>query len=215
MRIFIIRVLINQFHFNKILFPTHILLHCSSRQQQQPQKQKWFSECIWKLKWVENYNRWTMVCVQKQNPNLYFLYFLNKDLYQIKTKFVSLMRGFVEFHTFHTHQWRIVVRLHSVAWYGLYFLLWFRIIVYKWQTRLFHLFFLVLFPIFDTWAKRNKKRRIEYLLTKQSWSFILVHINDHFAGLPRMEALVRIANIPIVETGVKTAGKVYSNLKVL
>ncbi|XP_031617286.1 lipid storage droplets surface-binding protein 1 isoform X2 [Contarinia nasturtii] len=41
----------------------------------------------------------------------------------------------------------------------------------------------------------------------------MVHANDHFAGLPRMEALVRIANIPLVETGVKTAGKVYYNLK--
>lgn len=40
-----------------------------------------------------------------------------------------------------------------------------------------------------------------------------VHANDHFKGLPRMEALVRIANIPIVESGVKTAGKVYLNLK--
>lgn len=51
----------------------------------------------------------------------------------------------------------------------------------------------------------------EYVL----WcSLFLVHANDHFAGLPRMEALVRIANIPIVETGVKTAGKVYCNLKV-
>lgn len=29
-----------------------------------------------------------------------------------------------------------------------------------------------------------------------------------------MEALIRIANIPIVETGVKTAGNVYFNLKV-
>lgn len=43
---------------------------------------------------------------------------------------------------------------------------------------------------------------------------ILVNSNDHFSGLPRMEALIRIANIPLVETGVKTAGKVYSNLKV-
>lgn len=42
----------------------------------------------------------------------------------------------------------------------------------------------------------------------------LVHANDHFKGLPRMEALVRIANIPIVESGVKTAGQVYLNLKV-
>lgn len=30
-----------------------------------------------------------------------------------------------------------------------------------------------------------------------------------------MEALVRIRNIPIVETGVKTAGNVYFNLKVI
>lgn len=29
-----------------------------------------------------------------------------------------------------------------------------------------------------------------------------------------MEALIRIANIPIVESGVKTAGMVYGNLKV-
>lgn len=43
---------------------------------------------------------------------------------------------------------------------------------------------------------------------------ILVHANDHFKGLPRMEALVRIANIPIVESGVKTASTVYLNLKV-
>lgn len=43
---------------------------------------------------------------------------------------------------------------------------------------------------------------------------ISVHANDKFAGLPRMEALVRIANIPLVETGVKTAGNVYYNLKV-
>lgn len=43
---------------------------------------------------------------------------------------------------------------------------------------------------------------------------ILVHANDHFAGLPRMQALIRIANIPIVETGVKTAGKVYYSIKV-
>lgn len=43
---------------------------------------------------------------------------------------------------------------------------------------------------------------------------ILGHANDYFKGLPRMEALVRIANIPIVESGVKTAGKVYLNLKV-
>lgn len=43
---------------------------------------------------------------------------------------------------------------------------------------------------------------------------ILVNSNDHFSGLPRMEALVRIANIPLVETGVKTAGKVYYSLKV-
>lgn len=41
-----------------------------------------------------------------------------------------------------------------------------------------------------------------------------VYANDKFAGLPRMESLVRIANIPLVETGVKTAGKVYYNLKV-
>lgn len=40
-----------------------------------------------------------------------------------------------------------------------------------------------------------------------------VRANDHFAGLPRMQALIRIANIPIVETGVKTAGKVYYNIK--
>lgn len=40
------------------------------------------------------------------------------------------------------------------------------------------------------------------------------HANDYFKGLPRMEAIVRIANIPIVESGVKTAGKVYLNLKV-
>ncbi|XP_055299960.1 lipid storage droplets surface-binding protein 1 isoform X1 [Sitodiplosis mosellana] len=40
-----------------------------------------------------------------------------------------------------------------------------------------------------------------------------VNSNDHFSGLPRMEALVRIANIPLIETGVKTAGKVYYNLK--
>lgn len=46
------------------------------------------------------------------------------------------------------------------------------------------------------------------------WFSILVHANDHFKGLPRMEALIRIANIPIVESGVKTAGKVYFNLKV-
>lgn len=44
--------------------------------------------------------------------------------------------------------------------------------------------------------------------------FISVHANDHFAGLPRMQALIRIANIPLVETGVKTAGKVYYNIKV-
>lgn len=33
-------------------------------------------------------------------------------------------------------------------------------------------------------------------------------------GLPRMEALVRIANIPLVESGVRTAGRVYYDLKV-
>lgn len=33
-------------------------------------------------------------------------------------------------------------------------------------------------------------------------------------GLPRMEALIRIANIPIVESGVKTAGSIYFDLKV-
>lgn len=43
---------------------------------------------------------------------------------------------------------------------------------------------------------------------------ILVYANDHFQKLPRMEALIRIANIPFVESGVKTAGKVYNNLKV-
>lgn len=34
------------------------------------------------------------------------------------------------------------------------------------------------------------------------------------ANLPRMEALVRISNIPIVETSTKTAGKIYNDLKV-
>lgn len=34
------------------------------------------------------------------------------------------------------------------------------------------------------------------------------------ANLPRMEALVRISNIPIVETGTKTAEKIYNDLKV-
>lgn len=43
----------------------------------------------------------------------------------------------------------------------------------------------------------------------------LVHANDHFAGLPRMEAIVRIANIPLVESGFNTASKVYFNLKVI
>lgn len=43
---------------------------------------------------------------------------------------------------------------------------------------------------------------------------ILVHANHHFDGFPRMEALVRIANIPLVETGVKTAGMFYANIKV-
>lgn len=43
---------------------------------------------------------------------------------------------------------------------------------------------------------------------------VLAKNNDHFSALPRMEAIIRIANIPLVETGVKTAGKVYSSLKV-
>lgn len=43
---------------------------------------------------------------------------------------------------------------------------------------------------------------------------ILAHANDHFKGLPRLEALIRIANIPIIESGVKTASTVYLNLKV-
>lgn len=44
----------------------------------------------------------------------------------------------------------------------------------------------------------------------------LVHNYENFtSGLPRMEALVRIRNIPIVETGVKTAGNVYFSLKVI
>lgn len=34
------------------------------------------------------------------------------------------------------------------------------------------------------------------------------------SGLPRMEALVRIGNIPLVESGVKTAEQVYYGLKV-
>lgn len=52
-----------------------------------------------------------------------------------------------------------------------------------------------------------------YVVWKIS-TFILVNSNDHFSGLPRMEALIRIANIPLVETGVKTAGNIYHNLKV-
>lgn len=38
--------------------------------------------------------------------------------------------------------------------------------------------------------------------------------NEHHLGLPRMEALVRIGNIPLIESGVKTAEQVYYGLKV-
>lgn len=38
--------------------------------------------------------------------------------------------------------------------------------------------------------------------------------NQIFLGLPRMEALVRIGNIPLVESSVKTAEHVYFGLKV-
>lgn len=60
----------------------------------------------------------------------------------------------------------------------------------------------------------SKKKMNTHKNFDRFFSLISVNANDHFAGLPRMEALVRIANIPIVETGVKTAGKVYCNLKV-
>lgn len=65
--------------------------------------------------------------------------------------------------------------------------------------------------------KERKKKNSNHKITFESCVYmisILVHANDHFKGLPRMEALIRIANIPIVESGVKTAGKVYLNLKV-
>jgi len=42
----------------------------------------------------------------------------------------------------------------------------------------------------------------------------MVQLNENNStGLPRMEALIRIANIPIVESGVKTAGSIYFDLK--
>lgn len=70
---------------------------------------------------------------------------------------------------------------------------------------------------FPNTNKRNKKWNEKLKFTFELCCVpisILVHANDHFKGLPRMEALIRIANIPIVESGVKTAGKVYLNLKV-
>lgn len=62
--------------------------------------------------------------------------------------------------------------------------------------------------------EKKQQQQPPYMYSLFELVSILVHANDHFKGLPRMEALIRIANIPIVESGVKTAGNVYLNLKV-
>lgn len=64
-------------------------------------------------------------------------------------------------------------------------------------------------------SPKGKFRNEEITFFSFSFSFLVsTHEKNFTYGLPRMEALVRIANIPIVESGVKTAGRVYFDLKV-